>query len=75
MQDQERQRLAAIALGHRYVLRPCRDNSPGVMIPERDVAMFPKIHDYFFREDVGTTLIRITVGDTGFIVVPLELLG
>jgi hypothetical protein len=45
------------------------------MIPERDVAMFPKILDYFFREDVGATLIRITVGDTGFIVVPLELLG
>jgi hypothetical protein len=75
MHEQERRRLAAIALGHRYVLQPCRDGSPGVMIPESDVAMFPKIRDYFLSEDAARTVVRITLTNDGFIVVPLELLG
>lgn len=73
--DAERQRLEAIARWHQYVLRPCRNISPGVMIPERDVAKFPKMRDYFLSEEVAITLIRVTVGSDGFIVVPLELIG
>jgi hypothetical protein len=45
------------------------------MIPESDVAMFPKIRDYFLSEDAARTVVRITLTNDGFIVVPLELLG
>lgn len=76
MDSAEQQRLAAIAHAHRYVLRPCRDSSPGVMIPESDVVNFPKMADYFLSEHLGETLIRINLSASGgFIVVPLDLIG
>ncbi|WP_298210176.1 hypothetical protein [Ferrimicrobium sp.] len=71
----EQQRLEAIAHTHRYVLRPCRDFSPGVMMPEGDAVNFPKIIDYFLSERFRETLIRITSGTSSFIVVPLNLIG
>jgi len=76
MENDERLRLEAIAQGHRYVLRPCRDGTPGVMIPERDAKNFPKMQDYLITEEAAHTLLRITVSDhDAFIVVPLELIG
>jgi hypothetical protein len=76
MDSDEQQRLEAIARQQRYVLRPCRDLSPGVMIPEKDIVDFPKIRDYFFSERANHTLMRISMaaGD-GFVIVPLELIG
>lgn len=76
MDSAEQQRLETIAHAHRYVLRPCRDLSPGVMLPEEDVINFPKMIDYFLSERLGETLIRINLTTSGgFIVVPLDLIG
>lgn len=76
MENDERLRLESIAQSYRYVLRPCRDGTPGVMIPERDAKTFPKMQNYLLTREAAHTLIRITVSDhDAFIVVPLELIG
>jgi hypothetical protein len=76
MGNDERLRLEAIAQDYRYVLRPCRDGTPGVTIPERDAKTFPKMQNYLISKEAAGTLLKITVSDhDAFIVVPLELIG